>query len=201
MKCQDLALDTQALLFVEDNLRKGLTLSRQVLTCLDISGGSVVAYLPPDIDTSTIKTRLSDEFRFGYITKLGGTLNCIVEFVKSYLSAESRRIVIFENANASANDPRLDEDGNVLIFGDEVYYMLSSKDSDEDVRNSIVSANSLWIHIGILTSVPDISDWDPKSTLGSADISDLAKRVEHIIVGAFDGEGFLIWSRSDEASG
>lgn len=198
MGCQVLDLDTQALLFVESNLRKGLTLSRRILEYQNVSGGSVAACLPPDIDLSAIKKRLSDEFRYGFLTEQGGALSCLVEFVRSYLSAESGRIAIFENANASTDDPRLDEDGKVLALENEVYYMLSSKDDDESIRNSITSANSLWIHIGILASVSNIDDWKSKSILDPHDAVDLAKRTEHVIVGAFDDEGYLIWSKPDK---
>jgi hypothetical protein len=94
----------------------------------------------------------------------------------------------------------LDSIGEALSFEQESYLLLPSsaaQDSDE-LSKAILSAYNDWHAIGFLGS--SVPSGRPRSTPSSIDIErleTLSDSVQTIIIGAYDGEGYVLWTRAE----
>lgn len=194
---QTVSLGEDALRFVEDKLKEGLSLSQLVHHRLELRSGSLQAFLPLDADISSVQNRSAEDFRWGGVTKTGGSLEILTSFVSSYLNSLPDSICIFEYANARSTDLLLQcEKPGVLTFGLEVYYAATQHDGSSDVISAVINdTDSLWTHVGFLAVAPGHITNGHSAVLALEDLESIADGVEHIIVGAFDGEGYLIWSK------
>ncbi|MBS1912961.1 MAG: hypothetical protein JST22_13325 [Bacteroidetes bacterium] len=195
---QVVELGEEGLRFIERNLENGLSLSQLVRRRYQLQSGLVWAPLPPDVDKSSIENRSAKEFRWGGLTEVGGSLEILTSFVSRYLESLSGGICIFEYANAKSTDPVIQrETSGILTFGLEVYCVVQSCRADPDtIAAAIRGSDSLWTHVGFLSaSLAGLPD-ENRAALALEDLESIADGVEHIIVGAFDGEGYLIWSRN-----
>lgn len=196
MNCIQLTLGEQARLFIESQLADGLKISN-ALRGRGITNGTVVSFLPPNGAASAVQNLSVDEFRHGGITSPAVTRDCLADFLLEFMEKSPHRLCVFEDAGAEPSFSWVQrEKPRIFTFRNELYHVVfSGLSSKEELKTTIAKSDSTWILVGIATSVPDRSEWMNKTEITSDEIDVLAQRTEHIIVGAFDGEGYLIWSR------
>ncbi len=199
MQCLQAILGEQSRLFILNQLHHGLQIS-QHLCNKDILNGHVISRLSTNDNIELIQNLSSDEFNYGGIASLEGSLRCLTEFLMKFMSESPNRLCIFEDAGAEPSFTWVIRDKpRIFTYNKEVYHVAFSQQcTEEGLKHAIRTADSTWILIGVATSVPDIQEWIGKVELTNNDIQELAQRAEHIIVGAFDGEGYLIWSESQQ---
>lgn len=188
--------------YIRECLEEGNSLARHLLTQLDPDSGTVSAFLPPHVapDSAT-------RFRYGGIAHAEESEACLITLVQAFLSRRERRLCLFENALAQPHDPVLaSAETRLCIFKDEVYHFLSEQDNDsQKIRQTIRAAASPYLCIGVLTSLPQESQilCETQRVILTSDevLRGLAERAETIVVGAYDGEGYLIWQRASCRSG
>ncbi|MCJ7547301.1 MAG: hypothetical protein MUP30_10850, partial [Deltaproteobacteria bacterium] len=120
--------------------------------------------------------------------------------IRMYLTIEDKRLCIFENALASPSDPWIPlKKSQIFTFKDEVYHFLLSSDvSGKKIEQTLRDAASHRF-IGVMTSVPRKTSF-PKNghEISFEELKVFVERSEKIIVGAYDGEGYLIWKYEAE---
>jgi hypothetical protein len=107
---------------------------------------------------------------------------------------------IFEDAKSRPTDPWIQsEDGRIKNLDDEVYYVLDEKDAndEEKIARTVRDAQSGWHFVGVMSLPPRNGRLSGGGrNLSADDLRALAERAVVILVGAYDGEGYLVWSKN-----
>jgi hypothetical protein len=119
--------------------------------------------------------------------------DAMTEFALAYL-ANGVRLAIIEDHDSSPTDPWLAKEPVLpprLGMGNHLYWYSTSADPTQ-IAETTTSGFGLFKCM-VLTEQK--SPWPPVSPLTPVDLKGLANRADHIVVDAFDFEGFVVWSR------
>ena len=116
----------------------------------------------------------------------------LVDEIMQFFKKQAESILLFEDAMARRGDPSLsDQYSEILYRGDEVYAVIRAKGATENhIRTTIDETYSIPVFVGIL-SCPRRAVRCDVQELDQDDIRDIALGTEVMILGAYDGEGFL----------
>ncbi len=213
---REINLAPSAIGYVRDALADGLTLSKHMLAELDVSAGRVTTGVPEDANMEFI-----ERFQYGgllppppeaewrrgvgkdgrgfIIMPQRSYTGYVVSTVRSFLEGATHRLCILENGVFRASDPFIQRGRpNVVTVQEEVYHLLvGSGHPDETVGRVIREAGfGFPPPVGALTSLPVGHPFFDEGHIASEDLRTMAARTEKIVVGAYDGEGYLIWHRA-----
>jgi hypothetical protein len=121
-----------------------------------------------------------------------------IPIIESSLSVDSRQLCIFEDVILRMRDPYLMKVKTPYwSHKDKVYhYILGNNIKSGLVENVLREASRNYITLGAVTSFNEANDlFNGKRNLQKNDLYEFAKRVQKIIVSAYDGEGYLIWEK------
>jgi hypothetical protein len=212
---QEIVLGQEALDYVRDSLRVGKELAAYLLKALTLESGRVRTFLPVGLPTTEInrfsaggklpmapveKRTLvvagkSAEVAAAPLPNLDVVL---ASTIKKYLNSEADALCLFENALASPGDGWLSRAKvHSVVTKSSVYHILRSEDTDSElIQQTVAKSKSIRPPLlGILAHYPLASSRFKSGTIEPADLQKIAERTEELLVGAYDGEGFLIWSR------
>lgn len=204
----------EAVEYIRECLADGNTFAQLLLAGMDLDAGQTITVLPQEVgDESAREFRTGgklpvpphaqkvfagpDGSQWRMEPKPSMELH-LVTTIREFLGAESERIVMFENHSASPGDPFLARSGTqILVHQDEVYHFLISDDHEPaKIVQTVRVAESPHLFICAMTSVSNRDSW-PSQTgkVTREELENLVKRTERIVIGAYDGEGYLFWSR------
>lgn len=193
-----LSLGDEARAYVERQiLEGGLTLSRLVLERLRPGEGVLFTHLPPDLEPGQAR-----DFDHGGVARLSSSEQALEQLLWERGSLLETGVFVAENAVASCADPIVRENPRgTFCYGEEVYSWVSCEASRRpDVRGALSRAASGWVLVAMLSSVPAHLG-EPRLALrgcGRETLKALAERAELVVVGAYDGEGYVVWDGSPE---
>jgi hypothetical protein len=126
---------------------------------------------------------------------LQGSDDLMKVFVIDHLS-RGNRMAIIEDFEASPSDPRLKSHQHLppkVETREHVYWYATTPDIDH-VTEFMTWGFSLFKCLALTTlTIP----WPPQADpVDDQVLMDLAARAEHIVVDAYDFDGFVIWSRA-----
>lgn len=182
----------EGLAWVRQCLSAGSTLSKTLLD-LSLEKGRVFTYLPNGLNAGRHM-----QFKFGGIfssvgEKIGQTWP---KFISEYLAGPAERYCILEDISAPS-DPGLDSsDEQFFVYETEVYDFLSSQDTDVEKIRSILSCGRQYPSIGALTRLSGLSELQHRHSVKAEVLQLLASNTQYILVGAYDEESYLVWSRA-----
>lgn len=213
---QEILLGPEAWVYFRQALADGKTLSHCVLERTDLRQGRLFTLLPPGASTENLNdfmsggkllpsppdTHVSVTFADG---SPGGTLvpipNANAELarhVEAFLKEGFDRLCILEDQMAEPGDPAaLHSPANVVVLGPELYYVLGNQDADVRVIEDALCHASSSIYpplVGVLTH--GLAHSKNRRETTTAELRSFAERAEEIVVGAYDGEGYVLWSKS-----
>ena len=214
MDGKEIQFGPEAVRYIEGRLALGKTLAGYLLQHTELSSGQVVTFLPSDVSYESAR-----QFEYGgklpalsgsekYFTAKDGTIwrmsptpnsdFYLAGIIKAHLNMGEGRICIFEDANARSGDPfLLSCPVQYATFNEEVYYFLTGKGlNDIKIKDTVRYAAS-WLFICAMTVIPQGFIDSENQVFTSEQLTELAKKAEKIAVGAYDGEGYLIWSKHD----
>jgi len=199
-----------AISYLRQKLGAGKTLARLLLESVDFSTGAVAV-----LNAVALSESLIMEFDWGhvppapesaqYIKILGQpflaypTANSYEHLTEViYSSMESpESICLMENMLASPNYPWLKRaKSRLTTYGPEVYHILTSSDRrKEKIKDTLREAESLPVFVGAVARQPPdpIADDSARVTISLGQLESFAKSTYCIFVGAYDGEGYLVW--------
>jgi len=206
-------LGPAALEYMRERLGQGKTLAHYLLQRDDLPRGRITTCLPPSVPADEV-----EEFRAGYKLKRDpatfryrkepdgsvtrwepkpNTDPWLASVVQWFLCGGLDRICIFENSMALPRDPWLQSCGlPTLIFGDEVYHGVSNRhaENEERILQTIRGASDVWLFYGVMTSLANTNGPSLETATIDRDFLQVcAQRAEKVVVGAYDGESYLIW--------
>lgn len=215
LELRERELGNTALEFLLERLTNGSKLAQVVAQLLPSRRGVVTTLLPPEITL-----REAQSFRTGgklpqsppgtwtikdgmVIGPVPNTLRELAAKLHSDLMANRQVIGLFENLMARPGDPYIDRLRSRLIFHDaEIYHLLTSGMEFADVLATLKEARSLPDFTGFLAPVsPTVAAefLAPSVQLREEDIHLFASAVQTVVVGAYDGESYLMWREAEKA--
>ena len=155
-----------------------------------------MSYLPAELSPEVIREfGLSIFLRSGFAMKDEVELK-FVDFISSFLSNSNRRCAVFESLWRTDDLGLATEEIPYFICEKSVYYCLQFQDLTY-IRKALQSARQ-YPFVGALISQPKTtSEITSHQTVTSDILELLAVNANSVLVGAYDGEGFLVWQKHE----
>lgn len=208
----ELPLGKESLGYIKEQLSVGRTLSSTILSTCDLELGSVVTYMPAGVSleqahefTTGGKLPTSDPSSWvslpegGVVVPIPSIMDLLPGEVHEYLQAGTNRVWVFEDFNASPSDPVMKKvRSRYVALGNEVYYPLDRNSDEQAIREAADQAYSFvsFIGVGARLSPLDAERFSRVKEIEESDLQRLVSGLDLLTVGAYDGEGFLLWRRS-----
>ncbi len=198
-KIREVQLGAPAVDYIASCLANGKSLARLLAKTINLGAGRVVTYLPDWVSEERAAAFNSGFFAGGpgkEFAFAGGIIRPdLSAIIREFLAHGDAQLCIFEDQLAEPSYPFVARRNlPTFIHGDEVYLALAGGDQEDvsRVRATIHAARS-WLFIGAMVSGVPFSEL--KNPLTDGDLLRLAEHTERLIIGAYDGEGFLIWTK------
>lgn len=208
----EVSLGRESLDFIREQLSVGHTLSSTILSTCDLELGSVVTFMSAGVSlkqahefTTGGKLPPSDPSTWvslpegGFAVPIPSAMDLLPRKVHEYLQAYHNRIWVFEDFNASPSDPVMKQiNSRYVALGNEVYYPLDRNSTEEAIREAADQAYSFvsFIGAGASLSPSDAERFSHVKEIEESDLQRLVSGLDLLSIGAYDGEGFLLWRRS-----
>lgn len=180
-----------AIAYIRACLEQGNTLAKHLLD-LPLDQGQVIAPLP-----NAVSETAYSQFTVGGVTTRNVTEPVLANFIATYLQGMAGRYAVFEDALARPGDSILaSSQAPFVTFDSEVYYLLSNQQIDPNQIIATIRRATSHLFIGVLTSLNAETELRPRQSITANLLATIAQHTEHILIGAYDSEGVLIWSRS-----
>jgi hypothetical protein len=200
-------LDERALTFIQGHLSLGSTLCGALSRLIE-GQGQTFTFLPPDKIDAAYRfhaggilqvnvDRSARRFTFENQLVPVESLNSIrAQRVVDFLKTHKDGIAIVSEAVVRISDPKAREymaENRGFRIGEEIYYFLNGRDSIDAVEGLLKRTDYIWHSVVVLC--------DPHKELTTSDLSsanslsDVVSMASEVIVGAYDREGFVVWSR------
>lgn len=198
-----------AILYVESVLSEGHTLAKLLLQRFKPQVGTVFILSPDPLDSSQVLQFDSGHFPqepvSATIGGLPGSMSPIAdsddEFTRLIceLLEAPDSVCLIENFLARAGDPWLQRAKSCVVTHEsEVFHAVFSEDHTQDkIADAIREARGIPVFIGVvgrLTSETAGFIQKEKAVTASA-LESIAETARLVFVGAYDGEGFVLWAR------
>ena len=185
---QELAIDAKCLSYLERVLRSGKSLSHLLLERVDFAAGKIHALLSTKVGEREIK-----DFAAGGIGSIKSPRRALAEIGLRYLQEPGKQIVI-EEGLARPGDRAIRNKEGVIFLAGEIYYLARKIDTVEQMERFLLQPRYAIGLVGIFCAagageVPKISETEQ--------LAELVATTEKVVIGAFDGEGFLLWTANE----
>ena len=176
--------------FIRDSLAaRGLALGRIVLEHTEFESGTVRTWCP--IDSQQPTSRVLEEGGFALGRE---TYDWLVRTIGQYLGLSADRVCILADTCSRPGDPHLPD--WVLFLEEEAYHPITStENTPETIERRVGQAECAAGLVGVMGVIPPDQEWAAGSGVISLGVlRALGQHAEGVIVSAFDGEGYLVWT-------
>jgi hypothetical protein len=178
--------------YFRSELEKGKGLARELLA-FPVERGTFTTYLPPGIAPD----RLTD-FESGGFESWGLTSH-LAEEIATHLSETASGLCVFEEQFIQTTVGRL-PDVPFFVVGADIY-MFAHRQTPLEVVEKIARKGHTYPAIGVVSALPSEQPLpSERSTQEASLLLRLANAATHIIIGAYDGEGWLTWQGRTQGS-
>lgn len=199
-----------ALKFFKDNLSKTNTLSDELLKEINFEKGYFFTMLPDDAHSEnlydfTVGILPENQPQEYFINNKRATYSEIPtireetsELISKYINEKKQLKCVFDDVNCNAKkEMSLDDffQHYRLKYKDEVYLLLNHAFiSKTTILQCLRHSNAIWHSLCVLTSCSfkDVSNRE----LSLEKIKEICLKTEMVIIGAYDGEGYLFWKKN-----
>ena len=184
-------LGPAALEYVERELQAGGPLASQI----KLFTGEVWAYLPPD----AVEFQQIENFKEGGVFTAEDAWDisqAVTSFVKDFLQASTSNLMLAEDQFFGMDDPPNSENPHLLAYAGITYSYLNAELAslnDSEIEDGINSASS-YPQIVLLTRITSGSVLPAREEIDEKVAQELVDNLCHMIVGAYDEEGYVVWS-------
>ena len=189
-KYQEYGLPSCVDSYIIDRFEWPRALGKALLSEKDVSKAQKVTLLPESTSIESVV-----DYEDGGITSRESSISWLVEKMQRFLNQEKDRVIIFQDAFAKKEDPYIQKSNlHILTYRDEVYFAIfeNKAQDSEYVKETLIKADSHFM-VGIMSSLPEFH-LPLEGELNMDVITILARSTEHVIVSAFDEEGYILCS-------
>lgn len=209
MNLHKIELDFEkSLLFMKNNLEGGNTLSMELLKSIDFQKGKFFTLLPDTANSNQLYA-----FREAGILPAtpakryvmddsNATYSAIPTIQKDVVPLLSQHIhhgmtCVFEDVLTTIESTHLsffNESNSLYNYKSEVYYKVNENVYRNDIiKKCLEESNAFWHSLCVITTW---STKDLKCTkLSSETIKEICLKTQVVMLGAYDGEGYVFWER------
>jgi len=188
---KEFKLGSEAISYIRSQLGLGYSLAQHLLN-LPLEQGQVTTYLPAL--TSDEAKRSFD--KGGVVDRSEEPLHKVVTLVSAFLREQVKGYAVFEGFWRDRSLFATAKEQHLFYEPEAIYYFASSANPDPVYIEAAVRAGRSYPYIGVLTSLPEGKpDIQSGTNVTSQQLRELASRAQHIVVGSYDDEGYLIWAR------
>jgi len=184
-------LGSAGISYIRSSLATGFTLMRQVLG-LQLEKGRVRTLLPEGVALKSLT-----EFSYGGVATghRAAIEERVAELILDHLSAVEHSLVAFEDYNLDPGSKFL-AGRQHFVYRSEVSLYIDSRSSPsaDDVRRVMKQASE-YTSRAVLTSAADETRLQCGQSVTMEFVRTLARNTQHILVGAYDEESYVIWTR------
>jgi hypothetical protein len=186
-----------AVVYIRSVLSDSGRVLSSLLRDLPLGEGQVVASLPAEARLEAV----SIDFRRGGLGRKADT-GPVLQAMTSHLEASPTACILVDDPGAAPTDPWfLVSEYAFVAYHDEAYPLLSASDFDHEVVAALLQSAGDWHFVGALTHSPPGVSLEKADSVSLETLQKLASNTRALIVGAFDGEAYLIWRRPQPSSG
>jgi hypothetical protein len=179
------------------------SLGRQLLSAVDLTQGKVFtwafarAQIPADLSRGGLlkqpdpSTWLRGEGSVA--VPLPSTSAKLASEILDFISHGSGKFCLVANENVDPGDPVSAKYPAKAVYREELYHLITHGMDRDEVARVLSAAMSVPTFFGVLSSSLSVL---PTQSLSEGFFRAVLENIEALFVGAFDGEGFLIWQRS-----
>jgi hypothetical protein len=124
----------------------------------------------------------------------------LISFLTEYLRRSDRGVVFIQDGQSKRSDPWWDNPERLryclptrrAFYGEEVFNVLTPCDTDPDlIEETIRDGSHYFWFVGICAQAVTMPE---DNLLSDEFLDELVAKTEHIVVMAFDSEGYLVWT-------
>jgi hypothetical protein len=120
-------------------------------------------------------------------------------FITAFLEENPGHILLAEDRFFTMNDPPNAQDQRIFQYENTTYHYLSNHADQEALKDTVGSASNYPLFL-ILTVVSALDKLPVRGHIQKDLAEELISNVAHVIVGAFDDEGYIVWSRQQTSA-
>jgi hypothetical protein len=198
-----------ALLYMESILAKGNTLAKFLLQSVKAQEGTVLILSPDVLGSSQVLQFDSGHFPQetvpGTVGGLPGSISAVADSDEDFVRLIYEQfetpdsVCVMENLIASHGDPWLQRAKSCVVsHGSEIFHVVFNEDHTEDkIDDAISDARRIPVFIGAVgrLTTETTHSIQRQKAITTSDLQSIAQTAWVIFVGAYDGEGFVIWKR------
>lgn len=194
----------EAATYVKEQLNCDHILTQELLKTLEFEKGEFFTLLPSSADLSklyefyggcilpqnkTLKYKNEEKGSYTWIPTLKNEMSL---YILEKLKFNESYACIFEDVLRRPNGPHLDFFHQYgFLYLEQIYYLVKNNASAEVVKSAIDEVNALWHLLFIVTEIPNTILLGQQVSLEK--IQKFCKNTLLLVVGAYDGEGFVLW--------
>jgi hypothetical protein len=180
-------LGDDAIQFIRSQLALGRGLARS-LSELPVERGRVTTHLPANVSTENLS-----DFGSGGIAS-GEETQWLAGFISDFLAAQASRVCVLEHASAERSDSK-QPDVPFFTVGEDLF-MFAHQTTPRETLLTITQKGHWYPAIGTLSRLPaDQPQLPERSEQTPALLRELAEATDYMLIGAYDAEAWLIWTR------
>lgn len=199
--------------YVKDQLESGNTLSRELLKSLDFEQGQFFTLLPLNanlkrvykfpfggiLEQNEIQDYINESGSKSYFSWTPTIKEDLSQFLLKKMKLKSTYACLFEDILRTPKKSIVDFHNHYgVTYSNEVYYLfLNSNISEKLILSGINNSNAIWHQVFIITEIENQNDLCKQITMN--DIKRFCLKTNLLIVGAYDGEGFILWEPNEKA--
>jgi hypothetical protein len=206
---RETTLGESAFEYIERALRRPRELCRSLQRNLELKSGKITTYLPPSVKPEAIH-----QFELGgklpqpasadapgrHTVPIPNLYDALATRVVAHLNSVDSALCIFENGVLRPHHPALHRLPKIhtLICEDTVCHFLTAADRNDYglIINTIkVSGAPAPPYLVGCASRLSTATLLGEETVDSSSLDTITEYTKEMFIGAYDGEGFLIWSR------
>jgi hypothetical protein len=181
---QEIATDAKCLSYLERVLRSGKSLSHLLLERVDFAAGKIHALLSARLGEREIK-----DFASGGMGSIEAPRRTLAEIAFDYLQEPGRQIVL-EEGLARRGDPAIGKKEGAVLLADEIYYLATRMETVEQMERFLMQPRFALGLVGVFCA----AGARPAQEISGRELAEFVATTERVMIGAFDGEGFLLWT-------
>lgn len=198
--------------YVKNNLENATTLSSKLLSLLDFGKGHFFTLLPNDANIERLyefedgiilpQNPEQQYFILGEIATYSITPTIaeeLSELILKEVGFKDELCCVFDDVLRSRTDKHQPDlfYTHGLFYDNEVYYLLErDKISSELIMQCLRASDAFWHSLCVLTKTSFKNKINKKLSLEK--INDICLNTDLIIIGAYDGEGYIFWEKENK---
>ena len=186
-------LDNKAIEYIRNELLSGNDLATFLLK-LPLETGHVTTYLHDALNSEDIEGFNLSIFLTKNLVMMNDTHDQMIDFISTHLESSRDSYAIFETLGELGEGWLKSITVPYFSYNSKIYICLACTDTSAEMIKSAMGKARGYPFICALTYFNlAITNGE---VLSEDKLETLAKSVDHVVIGAYDEEGFLIWSKS-----